>query len=273
MSVSIFIQTLNEEINLPRCLKSVDFSDDVVVLDSFSEDGTEKIARQSGTRFYQREYAGRAANQNWAVENIDFKYPWVYYSDADEVVTPELAKEIVEVCSNSSRPESLFRVRFKTILMDRWIRHSSMYPTWVARLFRPEKIRWERPANPVAVVDGPEGKLKEHFLHYNFSKGVDAWLDKHRKYASYEAEETVKNLEAGETDWSGLLSPDDVRRRQALKKLSFRLPLRAECKFIYMYLLRLGFLDGLPGLVYCRLQWVYERMICRNVKQLRKYGK
>ena len=270
MAVSVFIQTLNEEINLQKCLDSLSFSDDIVVLDSLSTDGTEAIARKNGARFFQRPYDGRASNQNWAVENIKFKHPWVYYSDADEVVTPELADEILSVTSDSDCTDVLYRVRYKNFFMGKWIKYSSLYPTWVPRLFKPDKIRWERGANPIAIADGSEGRLKEHFLHYNFSKGVDAWVGKHNKYSSYEALETIQELKNGSIDWPGLFSADAVRRRQAIKKASFRMPMRHVLKFVYMYFFRLGFLDGFAGLVYCHLQSMYEYMICVKVYELKR---
>ena len=270
MSVSIFIQTLNEEENLPVCLKSVAFSDDIVVLDSFSTDGTERVARAAGARLFQRAYEGRAANQNWAVENIEFKHLWVYYTDADEVVTDELREEILRLTGDASRPEALFRVRFKNMFMGRFLRYSSLYPTWVPRLFRPDKLRWERGANPVAIVAGPEGKLEGHFLHYSFSKGMADWFAKHNKYSSYEAVETLKELQHRTFRWGDLFAGDPAVRRQALKKLSFRLPGRPFAKFCYMYFLRLGFLDGMPGFHYCVLQSFYEYQIVLKVKEIQR---
>jgi glycosyltransferase involved in cell wall biosynthesis len=273
MPISAFIQTLDEEQNLPRCLESVSWSDDIVVLDSFSTDRTMDIAKAAGARVFQRPYDGRANNQNWAVENIEFKHPWVYYSDADEVVPAELRDEILEVTSDPSRPEVAYRVRFKNMFCGKWIRHSSGYPSWIARLWRPDKIRWQRKANPVAVIDGPVGFLKNHFYHYSFNKGFYAWFEKHNKYSSYEAVETIKELDKGSIDWKGLICKDPVRRRIALKHLSFRMPARPAAKFIYQYLLRMGFLDGGPGLTYCLLQSVYEYMIWCKVKELRRREK
>lgn len=270
MGVSILVQTLNEEQNLPICLRSVAFSDDIVVLDSFSTDGTEAVARGAGARFFQRQYDGRAANQNWAVEHIKFKHPWVYYTDADEVVTEELREEILRLTGVADRPEVLFRVRFKNMFMGRFLRHSSLYPTWVPRLFRPEKIRWERGANPVAIVAGPEGRLEGHFLHYSFNKGMADWFAKHNKYSSYEAVETMKELQHRTFRWGDLFAGNPAVRRQALKKLSFRLPGRPLAKFVYMYFLRLGFLDGKAGLHYCLLQSVYEYQIVIKVAELRR---
>lgn len=273
MSVSVFIQTLNEEHNLPRCLDSVKWSDDIIVLDSFSSDQTVEIARNVGARVFQRAYDGRANNQNWAVENIEFKYPWVYYSDADEVVSPELRDEILQVTSDLNRAEVAYRVRFKNVLHGKWIKRSSLYPTWIPRLWRPEKIRWKREANPVALIDGPVGSLQNHFYHYSFNKGFYAWFEKHNKYSSHEAEEVVRELKQGHVDWAGLVARDPARRRQALKGLSFRMPCRPFARFAYMYLIKGGFLDGRAGLTYCTLLSIYEYMICCKVKELRRREK
>jgi glycosyltransferase involved in cell wall biosynthesis len=265
--VSIFIQTLNEEQNLPRCLEHLRFSDDIVVLDSISSDGTEQIARKAGARFYQRPYDGRASNQNWAVQNIPFKYPWVYQSDADEVMPADLREEILSVTWDGNRPEVMFQVRFKLIFMGRFLRRSSLYPTWVPRLYRPDRIRWERTANPVVVVNGPQGSLQGHFLHYNFCRGMTEWFDKHNKYSSREAMENVKELSQSGFRWPDLWATNPVTRRQALKKLSFRVPARPLIKFLYMYGARLGFLDGMPGLHYCLLQSFYEYQIVLKIKE------
>ena len=240
------------------------------MLDSFSTDRTEEVVRAAGGRFYQRPYDGRANNQNWAVENIDFKYPWVYYSDADEIVTPELVQEVQSVTEDESRPEVCYHLRFRNMLFGKWIKHSSLYPTWVPRLWRPDSIRWRRGANPIALVNGPEGRLKHHFLHYSFSKGMGPWFEKHNKYSQYEAVETVKELSRGKIDWSGLLWGDAPRRRFALKNLSFRLPWRALFKFLFLFLLRGGFLEGRAGLTYCVLQAIYEMMIVAKVEEIRR---
>ncbi len=267
--LSVLILTLNEEINLPRCLESLKWSDDLVVFDSFSTDRTVEIAKAAGARVVQRKFDNWAAHQNWAVQNIQFKHPWVYYSDADEVVTPELRDEILAVVARQPA-EVVFRVRFKNMFMGKWIRWSSLYPTWVTRLFRPEKIRWEREANPVPIVDGATGFLQEHFLHYSFNKGMAAWLEKHNAYSSHEARESLKSLEQGKLSMGGLFSTNAPERRRALKELSFRLPCRPALRFLYMYLLRLGFLDGTPGYHYCRLLAFYEYMIVLKMKEIRR---
>src|SRR5437016_2752751 len=99
--ISILILTLDEEENLPACLESLKWSDDIVVLDSFSNDKTVDIAKAAGARVIQRQFDNWAEHQNWALENISFKHRWVYYSDADEIVTPELREEMLGIAANA----------------------------------------------------------------------------------------------------------------------------------------------------------------------------
>ncbi len=267
--ISVLVRTLDEETNLPGCLSALAWSPDIVVVDSGSTDRTVQIAQESGARVVVKRLEHEAEHFNWISDNVEFRFPWVYCSDADEVVTPELRDELLNVASNPTRPEVAYRVRFKTMFMGQWIRHSSLYPTWALRLFRPGHVRWEREVNTACRVDGPEGRLREHFLHDSFSKGLDAWLGKHERYAEREAREALRSLESPLRP-SSLLTADPVRRRRALKDLSFRLPFRPTLRFLYMFVLRLGFLDGPAGLRYCRLLATYESMIDRRLRELRR---
>jgi glycosyltransferase involved in cell wall biosynthesis len=269
MSISVLILTLNEEENLQRCLDSLRWSDDVVVFDSFSSDRTVEIAKAAGTRVVQRAFDNEC-NHRTASLKVGFKYPWVFNPDADEVATPELIEEMRRVVQDKDRPEVAYRVRFKTMFMDRWIKHSSLYPTWVVRLFRPEAISFERTINLRYVVSGPKGRLEHHFEHYSFNKGLNAWFDKHNRYSWQEAEESLKSLAQGGFSFGDLLSREPATRRRALKELSFRLPFRPLLRFLYMYFVRLGFLDGLPGYHYCRLLAIYEYMIVLKMKEIQR---
>jgi len=267
--ISVLILTLNEEQNLPRCLESLRWCDDIVILDSFSTDQTVEIARATGARAVQRKFDNWATHQNWALANIPFKHPWVYYSDADEVVPARLRDEMVATVSKETPSAVAYRVRYKNFFMGRWIRHCGIYPVWILRLFKPDKVRWERLVNPVPVVEGEEGRLQEHFEHYSFNKGLNAWFDKHNRYSWQEAEESLKSLATGGFVFGDLWSREPATRRRALKELSFRLPFRPLLRFLYMYFVRLGFLDGLPGYHYCRLLAIYEYMIVLKMKEIR----
>lgn len=269
MSVSIFIQTLNEEDNLPGLLDSVSWADDIVVLDSLSTDRTEEIARERGCRWFARAFDGRGPHQNWAMENIDFKYSWVFYLDADERMTPELRAEITAIAEDEGDERVAFYCGRRNFFMGKWIRHA-MPPGFIMRFFKPPHIRFARKANPIPTIDGEVGYLKEHFLHYNFSKGLREWIERHNRYSTFEAEETVKALKDRPLRLRNLFARDAMTRRFELKNLSFRMPLRPLVKFLYLYLLKFGILDGRAGLTYCTLQMIYEYQICVKVREMQR---
>jgi glycosyltransferase involved in cell wall biosynthesis len=272
MAISILILTLNEETNIGACLDALgaagDFAgfDDIVVFDSLSKDKTVEIARAKGARIVERPFDNWAAHQNWAMGNIDFRNPWVFYLDADERMTPELREEILRIARDPARPEVAFYCGRKNYFLGKWIRHA-MPPGMIMRFFKPSKVRFERLVNPVPVIDGPHGYLRNFFEHYNFSKGITEWFDKHNKYSLFEAMEGMK-LREKPVGLGALFSGDRFERRRALKELSFRLPLRPLVKFLYMYVLKLGFLDGRAGYTYCKLQAMYEYMIVVKMREL-----
>lgn len=277
MTISIFIQTLNEEQNLPGLLESVSWADDIVVLDSLSTDRTREISEAAGARWFERAYDGRGNHQNWAMENIEFKHRWVFYLDADERMTPELRAEIEKIASEwesgqrsreNNDPVAYYGGR-KNIYKGRWLKHA-MPPGNIMRFFQPPLIRFARDANPVPIVDGKIGYLKEHFIHYNFSKGIREWIERHNRYSTYEANETMKALEENPVRIGNLFSSDRNTRRLELKNISFRMPCRPLLKFVFMYVIGRGFLDGRAGWTYCRLQAMYEYMIVLKVRELKR---
>ncbi len=270
--ISVLILTLNEENILPQCLESVKWSDDIVVFDSFSTDKTVEIARAAGARVIQRKFDNEKKHRTASLQ-VPFKHKWVYNPDADEIATPELISEMLEVTADTSRNNVAYRMRFKTFFLGKWIKHSSLYPTWFTRLFQPDKISFEREINMHYVVHGEVGELRHHFHHFTFNKGLEAWLGKHNYYSSKEAEESLKAIRSNMPSWRDFFSGDNVKRRKALKELSFRLPFRPTLRFLYMYVLKRGFLDGYAGLTYCRLLAIYEYMIVLKVRELRRREK
>ncbi len=270
MSISVMIMTLNEEKNLPACLASLDWCDDIVVLDSYSTDRTVEIAKAAGARVYQRVHDTESHQRTYGLKEIEYKYPWVYTPDADEVTPPDLRDEMLAIARDPTRPESAFRIRYKNMFMGRWIKHSSLYPTWITRLVRPDRVRYERDAHSRCLTEGAEGRLDAHFIHYSFNKGMNAWYEKHNRYSSSEARETVISLREKRVPWRDVLSRVPEVRRRALKELSMRLPFRPGARFLYMYVLRGGFLDGREGYHYCRLLAAYEYMIVIKTEELRR---
>jgi glycosyltransferase involved in cell wall biosynthesis len=269
MSISVLIMTWNEEANLPACLASLSWSDDIVVLDSYSTDRTVEIARAAGARVIKRRYDTEDQQRMFGLTQIKFKHPWVYTPDADEVTPPELRDEMLAIVNDETRPEVMFKARYKNMFLGRWIRHSSLYPTWITRLVRRDRVRFEREVHSVCVADGPVGQLQNHFIHYSFNKGITAWYDKHNRYSSVEAELAAMRAKQ-KLDWAEVFSRRSDVRRRGLKSLSYRLPFRPTLRFLYMYILRGGFLDGWPGYAYCRLLANYEFMILLKSAELER---
>jgi glycosyltransferase involved in cell wall biosynthesis len=269
VTVSVLVLTLNEEVNIGACLESLSWCDDIVVLDSLSADRTRIIAVERGARVVERAFDNWSAHQNWAVSNIEFRHPWVLYLDADERCDAELRADVLRN-ARPDAPEAAFRVRRKDFFMGHWLKHAQLYPTWLVRLFRPQRIRYERLVNPVAVVDGPIGSLCGHIVHYPFSHGVSHWIARHNRYSDMEAIEAEK-VRGERTSSGSLWSRDPNERRRALKDIFFRMPARPLVKFFYYYAWRRGFLDGRAGFTYASLQAMYEYMIaCKGVELERR---
>ena len=268
--ISVLILTRNEEHNLPDCLRTVAWSDDIHVLDSLSSDRTVEIANSAGARITQRPFDNWAAHQNWAMTNLAFRYPWVFYLDADERVTPDLAGEMQRTVA-SDPAFVAYRIHRRDFLGTQWLKHSQLSPYYI-RLFRPEKMRYERLVNPRSVVDGPVGQLRGYLDHYPFSKGLQDWLARHDRYSTLEAEQSELNRDKARdiSLRSALLERDFHKRRYHQKELFYRMPGRPWIKFFYLYFLRRGFLDGRAGFTYARLQSRYESMIVRKTRELRR---
>ncbi len=168
--ISVLVLTKNEQQDLPGCLASVAWSDDVHVLDSMSTDRTVEIARDLGAKVIQREFDNWAAHQNWALANVPFRHPWVFYIDADERVTPEL-QDAMMAAAETPGDAVAFKLQRRDFLLSTWLRHVQASAFYV-RLFRPEKMHYERLVNPVSIPNGPTGTVSGYLDHYPFSKGI-----------------------------------------------------------------------------------------------------
>ena len=269
MSLSILILTKNEEQDLPACLASISWAEDVHVFDSCSTDLTVEIAEKFGARVTSRKFDNWSAHQNWGLANIPFKFPWVLYIDADERVSDGLRESALQAAQTDAK-ESAFRLQRRDFFSNgKWLRHAQISPFYL-RLFRPGKMRYERLVNPVSIVDGPIGEIGGFLDHYPFSKGVGFWLERHVKYADLEARTIMENRSKG-GDFSFLkafMSSDFTVRRFHQKELFYRLPGRPFIKWFYMVLLRRAFLDGRAGLTYATLQAIYEYFIVLKQREL-----
>jgi glycosyltransferase involved in cell wall biosynthesis len=266
--ISVLILTKNEQQDLPGCLDSLGWSDDIHIYDSFSTDRTLDIARSAGAHIIQRCFDDWSSHQNWGLANIPFRYPWVFYLDADERVTPELAASLQQVVQNPG-DKIAFRVKRRDFWGERWLKHA-VASSFYMRLFRPEKMRYERLVNPVSIPDGPVGELAGYLDHYPFSKGMTHWLTKHNSYSSMEAQQIKENRSANQRFrlWQTFLAKDPNQRRFHQKELFYRMPARPLLKFLLLYVGKRGFLDGSAGFTYAMLQSFYEFMIVLKSKEL-----
>jgi glycosyltransferase involved in cell wall biosynthesis len=263
---SVLILTLNEARDLPRCLESVRRCDDIVVLDSGSTDATAALAKAAGARVFTRRFDHFAGQRNHAQREIPFRHPWVFHLDADEQFTPKLDAE----CRLADGRADLdgFLVAPKMIFQGRWIPHCTDFPAWQARFVRAPQFEFVQAGH--GQREAPHMRvepLRANYLHDLSSGGEEEWLEKHRRYARAEAEAYL----AADADFrfGELFSGERLRRRRALKRLSYSLPFRPALRFIYQYVLRRGFLDGRPGLRYCQLLARYEGFSTDEIRRLR----
>ena len=265
--ISVLVLTKNEEQDLPGCLASVSWSDDVHVLDSMSSDRTVEIAREHGAQVTQRVFDNWAAHQNWALANLRFRHPWVFYIDADERPTPALLESMLAVVQMPDEAVA-FRVERRDFLMGTWLRHVQVSAFYM-RLFRPERMRYERLVNPVSIPDGAVGTVSGYLDHYPFSKGISQWITRHNSYSTLETQQILANRKdrAKISVAAALFEKDFHRRRQHQKEMFYRLPGRPFAKFLLLYFVKLGFLDGHAGLTYAVLQSIYEYFIVLKTRE------
>ncbi|MBC7834678.1 MAG: glycosyltransferase family 2 protein [Phycisphaerales bacterium] len=269
--VSVLVLTKDEGANICQCLEGLladGFSDDIVVLDSYSTDKTVELARRyPNVRVQQRAFDTEYVQRNFGLHEIEYENPWVYICDADERVPPELKREIalaVTAGLPSDGPERpvAYRLRYRNIFLGRWIKRSSGYPVWVIRLVQPAKVRYEvRATNVHPIVDGAVGSLREHFVHYSFNAGLRRWFEKHNFYSDREAYEAVQVRKGGWPRLASLRSRDPIVRRRTFKNMSFFLRWRALWRFLYGYVMQRGFMDGSAGFHYCAMISMYEYWI------------
>jgi glycosyltransferase involved in cell wall biosynthesis len=262
--VSVLVPVKNEAENLKRCLRALAWADEVFVVDSQSTDDTAAVAAEWGAHVVQFHFNGTyPKKKNWALESLPFRNAWVLIVDADEVVVPELADEIAR-CTAADEADG-FYLNMKYYFLGRRIRHCGYAEAWNLRLFKHRFGRYE--AMPVAQgsatgdneahehveLEGKALRLVHELDHFAYPS-ISTWVEKHNRYASWEAEQYERFLREPVPAAIGA----GKRFKRRLKKLYLRLPMRPLWRFVYAYVLRLGFLDGMPGFIFCTLLSFYD---------------
>lgn len=267
--ISVLILTRNEELDLPGCLASVSWSDDVHVFDSYSTDATVEIAHAAGAKVHQRVFDDYATHRNASLR-LPFAYPWLLILDADERPTPELCSEMQVAVERAPPDVSGFRMRRRDFLLGRWLKHAQISPYYV-RLVHPGCSHYTRSVNEVLDAGGTIVPLREHLDHYPFSKGITHWIAKHNRYSTMEAELIAEERGLQYPSWwKALREADFHTRRIHQKALFYRMPGRPLIKWLYMVMVRCSFLDGWAGMTYATLQAIYEYFIVVKVKEIRR---
>ncbi len=265
LPVTVIVLTHNEELNLGRCLSSVaDWVQEIVVVDCGSTDATVQVARKFDAKVVTHEFVNQAQQFNWALDSVPIAGDWILRLDADEYVLPELRDEIAEAIAVTPPEMNGFEMKRRMYFWGRWIRHGGYYPTWLLRLFRAGKGYSELRAmdEHIVVTEGRVDRLEHDFVDENHKK-LSFWVDKHNKYATREAEEALKLTTNGKLQMAKGSGEQAARKRLLKTSFYYKLPLflRAFLYFIYRYIFRLGFLDGIKGLVFHFLQGFWYRFL------------
>jgi glycosyltransferase involved in cell wall biosynthesis len=274
--VSIIVPIKNEAANLPRCLESVTWADQLFIVDSRSTDGSVDIAQRHGAHVVQFEFNGTwPKKKNWALENLPFRNEWVFILDADEVLPAEARDEFARAIRDAGDIAGYW-INRRFMFMGRWLRHA-YYPNWNLRLFRHALARYEKLSD--APTHSGDNEVHEHVVakgwterlhcemdHYAFPS-VDVFVEKHNRYSNWEARVALDDERTGR---SGEFRSEVVGRQRRLKLLAQRLPFRPLLRFLYVYIWQKGFLDGREGYYFARLHAMYELLSVAKTYELRK---
>ncbi len=272
--VSILIPVRNEAQNLPRCLASVRWADEVWVVDSQSVDATQSIAEATGARVVQFRYdGGWPKKKNWALENLPFAHEWVFILDADEVLPPETEAELRAIIAEPQTAAAGYWINRRFMFLGRWLQHA-YYPNWNLRFFRHRLGRYEQivagdtasgdnEVHEHVVVNGETRRLRGEMDHYAFPS-IDVFVEKHNRYSNWEARAALTGRTGG-----GSLQMGRVGWRRRIKEAFRRWPARPFLRFCYVYIWQRGFLDGRAGYTLACLHAFYEFLSVAKTEELK----
>lgn len=268
--ISVAILTMNEERDLPICLGSLAWCDDIHVVDSGSSDRTVAVAEAVRAEVYHNHFESFGRQRNWALANCVFRHKWVLFLDADECSTPEFHLAIDSAVRSASESIAGFYLCWKTILNNVWLKRCDSFPKWQFRLLRLGRASFEDfgHGQKEHAVQGVLDYVREPYLHHAFTKGWAHWIDKHNQYSDQEA---AKRLTA-EIVWRDMYSPHGSVRNKSLKVLVSKIPGWPFASFIFRYLMKLGFLEGRPGFIYCLNMAYYEFLIQIKMEETRRFN-
>ena len=279
LPVSVIIAARNEAKNLPRCLEALREVGEIYVIDSQSTDNTVEIARSHGAQVVQFHYQGGwPKKRQWAINTLPITYDWILLLDADEVLTPALAEEIRTAIQNSAVDG--YSILLNTWFLGRVLRHGDV-GLWKLSLFRRGKGRYEcrlrdqdasmadMEVHEHVVVQGATARLRNPLIHHNV-ESLSRYIQKHDEYSNWESRVLLQRGNDNDKELPPSLLGTQAQRRRWLKRKLFAVPGSPVLLFLYRYVLRLGFLDGVPGLIYCGFQAVQMFHTKAKIYELKK---
>lgn len=278
--IDVMIIAHNEALNLPHCLKALKgWTNKVFVVDSGSTDSTQEIANNLGAEVIHHDWEGYAKQKNWGLDNLPFEAPWLLLLDADEVITHRLRERLSDIASMQvdNVSENGFFINRLTYFLGKPIRHCGFFPSWNLRFFKRGTGRYEdREVHEHVVIDDPVGYIREPMLHDD-RRGLEHYFAKHNRYSTLEARELFNEI-TGQSRLQEVVnvSGRTKRNRWLKRNITPRMPFPGLIRFLYMYVLRFGILDGRAGLDFCQFIGAYEHLVAmklRELKRLAKYAK
>jgi len=266
--ITAIILTQNEEGQLARAIGSLQFCNRIVVVDSGSTDATARVATECGAEFVLHIPAPpfRISEQrNWALDSLSITTSWVLFLDADEMIPEQLAAQLSAISISSPAAFDAYELTPRYLFWGKWLRRTQGYPNWHPRFVRHGYARfsggvWEHFDSTRSI-----GRIDNPYDHYANAKGLRDWIDRHYRYALWDAEHIVEFIESGNHSAIG------TERKRWLRIIAARAwPLRPLARFLHMYIFRLGFLEGWKALNFCLLYFCYELMIVNLIVQIRR---
>jgi glycosyltransferase involved in cell wall biosynthesis len=244
------------------------WSNDIHVLDSGSTDSTVAISKSFNAKVSVHPFVSFGEQRNFALDNLDLRNEWILFLDADEVATDAFRVAVNDAIACSTPSTAGYYCCWKMILENRWLKRCDSFPKWQFRLLRRGRARFVDfgHGQKEGQVDGTIEYLREPYLHYGFSKGWAHWIDRHNRYSTLEAEARTLNR----PPLKHLLSSHGSVRNPAIKSWLTMVPGWPLMRFFFSYVIKLGFLEGIPGFIYCVNIAYYEFLIQIKIREHRK---
>lgn len=280
LPITAIVMTYNEERNLEACLESIyHYVDDIIVVDSISNDKTEEIAKKYTDKFYENKFINQAKQFIWTIANADIENEWIMRIDADERWTEEGFEELRKIIEENSA-DGVY-VKMKIYFMFQWIKYGGNYPNYFLRVYKKSKGRMEdRWMDEHIKVDGKviHSSIDVIEANYDRQENIALWTTKHNGYSTREAIDfLIAKENMGKVDTVANLFGNKTERKRWLKEnIYFKVPLfvRPILYWIYRYFFQLGFLDGKRGFIYHTLHafW-YRFLVDTKVYQIQQLAK